>query len=64
MRTDSHPVCTGIAGATTIVAATLLAPTGVVSILQGVSAIVADELFLVGPQYTYSLDVTPWGWFI
>lgn len=59
---DPHPVRNGVAGVTTIAAGVLLAAAGILSILQGISAIAKDDLFVVGPEYIYSLDVTGWGW--
>nr|WP_051133207.1 hypothetical protein [Nocardia paucivorans] len=46
----------------TIAAAALLLTVGVVNLLQGISAVVEDDIFVVGPQYTYNLDLTGWGW--
>jgi len=31
-------------------------------ILQGPSAVLEDDLFVVGLNYTYEIDVTTWGW--
>ena len=59
---DEHPVRQGIAAGTTIAAAALLLIAGVVSLVQGISAVAADELFVVGVEYTYAFDVTTWGW--
>ncbi|WP_226435589.1 DUF7144 family membrane protein [Rhodococcus yananensis] len=59
---DRHPVRNGFAGATTIAAGALLAAAGILSILQGISALANDDLFVVGPEYLYSFDITGWGW--
>lgn len=59
---DEHPVRQGIAAGTTIAAAALLLIAGVASLVQGISAVAADELFVVGVEYTYAFDVTTWGW--
>lgn len=57
-----RPVRQGIAAGTSIGAAILLLTVGVLSILQGISAIAKDELFVVGVDYVYKLDTTAWGW--
>jgi hypothetical protein len=31
-------------------------------ILQGLSAVLKDDLLVAGPNYTYEIDVTTWGW--
>ncbi|MFW0793602.1 hypothetical protein AAFP30_07310 [Gordonia sp. CPCC 205515] len=59
---DDHPVKEGIAGGTTIGAAALLLVAGIVGLLQGISAVAKDDLFVAGPQYVYKLDLTSWGW--
>jgi len=48
----------GLAGA----AGFLLAMVGGFQILQGISALVHDELFLVGTRYVFQFDLTTWGW--
>ncbi|MGW0037439.1 DUF7144 family membrane protein [Gordonia sp. NPDC003376] len=58
----SDSVGQGIAGVTTIAAATLLLVAGLLGLLQGISAVAKDDLIVVGPQYVYNLDVTSWGW--
>ncbi len=30
--------------------------------LQGLAAVLEDEVLIVGIEYTYKLDVTTWGW--
>ena len=42
--------------------AVLLVTVGVLEFLQGISAVAKDEVILVGVEYTYTLDVTAWGW--
>ncbi|WP_373284294.1 DUF7144 family membrane protein [Nocardia paucivorans] len=61
-RSGSSPVRQGLAFGGTIAAAALLLTVGVVNLLQGISAVVEDDIFVVGPQYTYNLDLTGWGW--
>ncbi|WP_324194532.1 DUF7144 family membrane protein [Nocardia terpenica] len=45
----------------TIAAAVLLVVAGAVQILEGVSAVEADDIIVVGPQYTYQWNSTGWG---
>ncbi|MFE3445800.1 hypothetical protein ACFXNW_22430 [Nocardia sp. NPDC059180] len=56
------PVRQGIAAGTSIGAAILLLTVGVLSILQGISAVAEDQLFVVGIEYVYEFDTTTWGW--
>lgn len=62
VQPDRHPVQQGFAGGTVFAAAILLFVVGALGILQGISALVEDEVFVVGPEYTYELDLTAWGW--
>ncbi|AFA71788.1 putative membrane protein [Gordonia polyisoprenivorans VH2] len=57
-----HPVRQGFAGGATIGAAALLLVVGIIGLAEGISAVVKDELFVVGPQYVYQLNLTTWGW--
>ncbi|MTE14588.1 DUF7144 family membrane protein [Nocardia aurantiaca] len=52
----------GVAAGTTIAAGILLLVVGVLSILQGISAVAADNLLVVGYDYVYKLNTTGWGW--
>ncbi|WP_308163125.1 DUF7144 family membrane protein [Nocardia alni] len=45
----------------TIAAAVLLIVAGAVQILEGISAVEADSIVVVGPQYTYQWSTTGWG---
>ncbi|NEW34473.1 hypothetical protein GV791_18195 [Nocardia cyriacigeorgica] len=60
-ETDS-PVKQGFAAGTSIGASILLLTVGVLSILQGISAVAEDQLFVVGIEYVYEFDTTTWGW--
>ncbi|NKY85279.1 DUF7144 family membrane protein [Nocardia veterana] len=51
-----------VAAGTSLAAAALLVVTGIVSALQGISAIAKDDIYVSGPQYIYKFDVTGWGW--
>ncbi|SUA44758.1 DUF7144 family membrane protein [Nocardia africana] len=44
-----------------VAAAILLATAGALQILQGISAVEADDIIVVGPQYTYQWNTTGWG---
>ncbi|MCX2965740.1 DUF7144 family membrane protein [Gordonia aquimaris] len=59
---SDHRVQQGFAAVGTIGAAILLLVGGILELLQGISAVAEDELFVVGPQYIYELDLTAWGW--
>ncbi|PZT95512.1 MAG: hypothetical protein DI630_24190 [Gordonia sp. (in: high G+C Gram-positive bacteria)] len=59
---DRHPAKQGLAGGTTFAAAVLLGTGSILAILQGIAALVDDEFFVVGTQYTYEFDITAWGW--
>ena len=45
-----------------IFAGVLLAMLGGFHILQGLSAVLKDDVFIKGADYTYKLDLTTWGW--
>ena len=40
----------------------MLGVLAVLEILQGISAIANDNVFVRGPNYTYAFDITAWGW--
>ncbi|MCX5043538.1 hypothetical protein OG921_10210 [Aldersonia sp. NBC_00410] len=50
------------AGGTSLVAGVLLLVVGLVSVLQGISAVASDEIFVKGIDYIYKFDTTAWGW--
>lgn len=52
----------GFAAGTSIAAGILLATVGVLQFLQGIAAIAKDDIIVVGQEYTFSWDVTAWGW--
>ncbi|MGV9408849.1 DUF7144 family membrane protein [Nocardia sp. NPDC003693] len=47
---------------TSIGAAMLMMVLGVLSVLQGLAAVIDDDLFVVGANYTYQFDISTWGW--
>ncbi|TQM32984.1 DUF7144 family membrane protein [Nocardia bhagyanarayanae] len=61
-ETNDVPVSQAVAAGTSIGAAFLLMITGIVSILQGISAIAKDEIYVTGPEYIYQFNTTGWGW--
>jgi hypothetical protein len=52
----------GTAYGITIFAGVLLATLGCFEILQGLSAVLKDDVFVLGLNYAYEIDVTTWGW--
>lgn len=52
----------GFALGLSMLAAVLLLIAGIVSLLQGIAAAAGDDLFVVGVNYTYSFNLTGWGW--
>ena len=51
-----------VAAGASLAAAVLLVVAGVVSILQGISAIAKDDIYVSGPEYIYKFDISGWGW--
>jgi hypothetical protein len=43
-------------------AGVMLATVGIFQVLQGISAIAEDSIYVTGVKYVYELDVTTWGW--
>ncbi|MGV9410759.1 DUF7144 family membrane protein [Nocardia sp. NPDC003693] len=52
----------GFAAGTSIAAGILLMVIGVLSILQGISAVAADDLLVINSGYVYEFNTTAWGW--
>ncbi|MBF6331487.1 DUF7144 family membrane protein [Nocardia transvalensis] len=59
---SEHPMRFGIAAGVSIAAAVLLMTVGVLSILEGISAVADDDLLVLGSDYIYKLNTTGWGW--
>ncbi|WP_067658542.1 DUF7144 family membrane protein [Nocardia harenae] len=59
---QDHSLRQGLAAGTSIGAAILLLTVGALSLLEGISAVLEDEIFVAGPEYVYAFDVTTWGW--
>ncbi|WP_181720191.1 DUF7144 family membrane protein [Nocardia gipuzkoensis] len=60
--TDQRSVGQAVAAGTSIGAAILLMAVGILSILEGISAIAKDEVLVATPGYTYQFNTTTWGW--
>ena len=61
-HSTGHPVRQGIAAGVSIGAAVLLLVVGVLSILEGISAVAKDDLFVMGVNYIYEFNTATWGW--
>lgn len=59
---ETSPAKQGVAAGTTFAAAILLFVAAFVSLFQGIAAVAKDDLFVVGVQYVYKMDLTSWGW--
>ncbi|MCP9620427.1 hypothetical protein FOH10_23300 [Nocardia otitidiscaviarum] len=57
-----HPARQGFAFGISFAVGILLFAAAALSVLQGIAAVNGDALFEVGPDYTYRLDLTTWGW--
>ena len=51
-----------VAGITTYAAAAMLWVSAVLTVLQGISALVNDKLVVVTTDYTYEFNTSTWGW--
>jgi hypothetical protein len=51
-----------IAYGTTGFAGVMLATVAVFQILEGISAIAKDDIYLSGVNYVYEFDISTWGW--
>jgi len=63
----SGPIAAGEEPATQVTglakfAGVLLIISGLWDVLIGISAILADKIFVTTPQYVYYFDITGWGW--
>src|SRR5215207_6456152 len=45
-----------------VFAATMLLIIGTFQVIAGLVAIIDDEFYVVGREYTFELDTTAWGW--
>ncbi len=51
-----------VAAGATIAAGALLLVSALLTLFQGISALLADDLFVIGPAYVYQVNTTFWGW--
>ncbi len=51
-----------VAGIATYAAAAILFVVAVVTVLQGISALLNDKVIVVTPDYAYEFNTTAWGW--
>ena len=58
---EEHPVRQKIAAGASFAAGALLLTAALLTLLEGVSAIVNDELLVIGPNYVYKFNTTIWG---
>ena len=58
----AEPEVSGWAVGGVVFAAVIMILIGVFQAFAGLAAIVEDEMWVVGPNYVYDLDVTTWGW--
>ena len=59
---SSYGESTGLARGVSVFAGVMLATLGALEILQGLSAVLKDDVYVRGVDYTYKFDVTTWGW--
>ncbi|BCB88898.1 DUF7144 family membrane protein [Phytohabitans suffuscus] len=45
-----------------VFAATMMVLLGIWEVFVGIAAIVNNNFFIVGPDYTYNINTTAWGW--
>src|SRR4051812_39816476 len=60
----SYQSSTRPTGASTVAsfAGVMLVTLGIFQILQGLTAVVRDDLYVTTPNYIFSFDVSSWGW--
>ena len=59
---SSYGESTSLARGVSVFAGVMLATLGALEILQGLSAVLKDDVYVRGVDYTYKFDVTTWGW--
>ena len=55
---ESTPLAYGV----TVFAGVVLATLASLQILQGLAAVLKDDVYVRGVEYTYKFDVSTWGW--
>jgi hypothetical protein len=61
-RQEDHPGQTMWSTTAVIFGGAVLGIVGVFQVLEGISAVSKDQLYVRGISYTYKIDVTAWGW--
>ncbi|MGZ8744952.1 MAG: DUF7144 family membrane protein [Nocardioides sp.] len=60
--TSSYGESTSVAYGVTVFAGVMLAALASFQILQGLAAVLKDDVYVRGVDYTYKFDVSTWGW--
>jgi hypothetical protein len=58
----SEPQVSGLAVGGVMFAAVMMILIGVFQAIAGLTAIVDDDFYVIGRNYTFDLDTTAWGW--
>jgi len=59
---QDHPVRQVLAAGASIAAGALLFTSAVLTVLQGIEAVVKDKPLIIGPNYVYKFNTAGWGW--
>ena len=59
---QNHPVRQVFAAGASIAAGALLFTSAVLTVLQGIEAVVNDKPLIIGPNYVYKFNTAGWGW--
>jgi len=59
---SSYGESTSLAYGVTVFAGVMLATLASLQILQGLAAVLKDDVYVRGVEYTYQFDVSTWGW--
>ncbi|MGE0540558.1 MAG: hypothetical protein AB7R89_10290 [Dehalococcoidia bacterium] len=59
---SAHRPAAALASSLTLFAGIMMLVIGVLQGLQGLAAILEDDLFVVGRSYAFELDISTWGW--
>ena len=59
---SSYGESTSLARGVTVFAGVMLATLASLQILQGLAAVLKDDVFVRGIEYSYKFDVSTWGW--
>jgi hypothetical protein len=61
-RPPEPPPMSGWAVGGVVFAATMLLIIGTFQVIAGLVAIIDDDFYVIGREYTFELDTTAWGW--